>query len=311
MNMALSTGLLFLSLHMTSVPVILDTDIGDDIDDTWALCMLIGAPQVDLKLVVTASDDTAKKTRLLAKMLERMGRTEIPIGTGVKNSDRAIHQAEWLGDYTIDKYPGVVHEDGVQALIDAVHAADGKAVLCVIGPQTNIAEALKRDPSIAGKTRVVSMAGSVHIGYGGKETPDAEWNVHRDVDAARAVFAAPWEISIAPLDTCGTLILKGERYRQVAESDTARAKVVMENYAAWSNRKHYPAEESSVLFDTLAIGMIYDESQVAMETVKLSIDDKGSTIPDEEKGRPVRCALRWKDRDAFEKHLVECLISVP
>lgn len=309
MNAILSTGLLYLSLHMSAVPVILDTDIGDDIDDTWALCMLIGAPHADLKLVVTASDDTPTKTRLVAKMLECMGRTDIPIGTGKKNSDRAIHQAGWLGDYTLDNYPGVVHQDGVQALIDAIHAGDGKVVLCVIGPQTNLAEALKRDPSIAGKTRVVAMAGSVHIGYGGKETPDPEWNVHRDLEAARAVFAAPWEISMAPLDTCGTLILKGKNYQKVADSQTARARVVMENYAVWSNRHHYPKDESSVLFDTLATGMIYDESHVAMDTVKLRIDDKGMTVPDEENGRPVRCALRWKDREGFERHLVECLVT--
>lgn len=309
MGVFLSTGLLCLSLHISAVPVILDTDIGDDIDDTWALCMLIGSPHADLKLVVTASDDTPTKTRLVAKMLERMGRTDIPIGTGKKNSDRPIHQADWLGDYTLDNYPGVVYEDGVQALIDAIHAGEGKVVLCVIGPQTNLAEALQRDPSIAGKTRVVTMAGSVHIGYGGKETPEPEWNVRRDLEAAKAVFAAPWEISMAPLDTCGTLILKGERYRQVAESQTARARVVMENYAAWRNRRHYPQDESSVLFDTLAIGMIYDESHVAMETVKLSIDDKGMTVPDEKNGRPVRCALHWKDRDGFEKHLVACLVS--
>ena len=86
------------------VPVILDTDIGDDIDDTWALAMLLGSPQVDLRLVVTASDDTPTKTRLLAKILEKMGKTDIPIGTGVKNSDNPIHQAQWLGDYQLDTY---------------------------------------------------------------------------------------------------------------------------------------------------------------------------------------------------------------
>jgi len=44
-----------------------------------------------------------------------------------------------------------------------------------------------------------------------------------------------------------------------------------------------------------------------METIKLSIDDEGNTVPDEAKGRPVRCAMRWKNRDAFEDLLVQCL----
>lgn len=307
MMMMLSAGLMMLAAQAAPVPVILDTDIGDDIDDTWALCMLLGSPEVDLKLVVTASDNTPAKTRLTAKILQQIGRTDVPIGTGKQTSENRLHQDKWLGDYSLENYPGVVHEDGVQALIDTIHALDGKAVLCVIGPQTNLREALERDPSIAQKTRIVSMAGSVHKGYGGKPEPDAEWNVFKDVAAARAVFAAPWEITMAPLDSCGTLILKGGNYQKVAESKTPRAVVVMENYRHWTNRKHYPEDESSVLFDTAATYLCYDEAFLKIETIKLSIDDKGNTVLDPENGRDVRCAMDWNDREAFEAALVKSL----
>lgn len=304
----LSASLLCLSAQALPVPVILDTDIGDDIDDTWALCMLLGSPEVDLKLIVTASDDTPVKTRLVAKILEAVGRTDIPIGIGKKTSENKIHQTEWLGGYTLDQYKGTVHQDGVQALIDAINAAKTPVTLCVIGPQTNLAEALKRDPGIAGKARIVSMAGSVHIGYNGKQGRDPEWNVFKDIAAARAVFAAPWDITIAPLDTCGTLVLKGERYAEAAGSPARRAVAVMENYGKWTNRKNYPQNESSVLFDTEAAYLTFSDAFLEMETVKLIIDDKGATVPDE-KGRPVHCALRWKDRDAFEKALVKALTT--
>ena len=60
--------------------------------------------------------------------------------------------------------------------------------LLVIGPQTNLQEALKRDPGIAKKARIVAMAGSVEIGYNGKQGRDPEWNVFKDIQAARAVF---------------------------------------------------------------------------------------------------------------------------
>ena len=63
------------------VPVILDTDLGDDIDDTWALAMMLGMPQIDLKLIVTASEDTPARTRLTARILQDMGRTDIDLGT--------------------------------------------------------------------------------------------------------------------------------------------------------------------------------------------------------------------------------------
>jgi inosine-uridine nucleoside N-ribohydrolase len=298
--------LLLLASRTFAGPIILDTDIGDDIDDTWALAMALGRPEVDLKLIVTASDDTPSKTRLLAKILEHVGRTDIPIGTGKKNSDRPLNQAKWLGDYDIKNYAGVVHTDGIQAMIDFIKESKEEVTLLVIGPQTNIAEALARDPSIAKNARVVSMAGSVEIGYNGKQGRDPEWNVFRDIVSARAVFAAPWKIILTPLDSCGTLILSGERYKRVAESKTPLAGVVMDNYRDWTNRANYPADASSVLFDTVAVYLAWDTSLCEMNTVKLTIDDKGATVPDDT-GRPVECAMGWKNRDGFEALLVEAL----
>jgi len=288
------------------VPVILDTDIGDDIDDTWALAMLLGCPQVDLRLIVTASDNTPTKTRLTAKILECARRTGIPLATGVKTSDNAIHQAEWLGDYDLAQYPGAVVDDGVQAIVDAVNASKEAVTLMVIGPQTNIKAALARDPGIARKARVVAMAGSVYIGYNGQEGRVPEWNVIKDVAAAKAVFAAPWDITMAPLDVCGTLRLTGERYQRVVESSFPRAAVTIDNYNHWSLRKEYLEGESSVLFDTVAAYLTFDDALCEMKTIKLTVDDKGNTVPDDS-GRPVRCALGWKNRDAFEELLVEAM----
>jgi inosine-uridine nucleoside N-ribohydrolase len=194
-------------------------------------------------------------------------------------------------------------------MIDMLMAAEAPMTLCVIGPQSNMKPALERQPEIAKKARIVTMAGSVHIGYDGKEGRAAEWNVMRDPAAAQAVFAAPWEIVMAPLDICGTLRLEGARYEEVAQADSALAKVTIENYIAWTNRKHHPENASSVLFDTAATYLCYDEKYMEIETIKLSIDDKGNTYPDEENGRPVRVALRWKDREAFEKEMVDAIVN--
>lgn len=290
------------------IPVILDTDLGDDIDDTWALGMLLGMPQVDLKLIVTASDDTPKKTRLVAKILESIGRTDVPLGQGVKTSEQGIHQEKWLGDYRLEQYKGKVHTDGVQAMIDLIKQSPQPVTVLVIGPQTNIQEALKRAPEIAKNARIVAMAGSVEIGYNGKKGSDAEWNVFKDVPAAKAVFAAPWDITFAPLDSCGTLVLRGERFAKVDASKDAKAATVIANYREWANFDKYPKGESSVLFDTVAAYLTFDEALCEMKTVKLIVDDKGFTRPSDE-GRPVHCAMGWKDRDAFENLLVKSLTS--
>jgi inosine-uridine nucleoside N-ribohydrolase len=302
----LLTSSLLLSAPDKPVPVILDTDIGDDIDDTWALAMILGSPQLDLKLITTAFHNTPEKTRLVAKILDRVGRTEIPIGTGPKTGDNPLNQAKWLGDYELKAYPGKVHEDGVQALIDAIHASPEPITLIVIGAQTNIAEALKRDPSIAEKARVVAMAGSVRVGYEGADKPAAEWNVVCDPKAAQAVLAAPWEVTIAPLDICGTLRLAGADYARVAESDSPLAKVVIENYEQWSNRSHHPKDSSSVLYDTAAVYLAFDTAHAQMEDIKLSVTDKGETVIDEA-GRVVHVGTGWKDEGAFKELLIKAL----
>ncbi len=289
------------------LPVILDTDAGSDIDDTWAIGMLLGCPQVDLKLIVTGRDNTPCKTRLVAKIMQEMGRTDIPIGTGVKVTEDPINQQEWLGDYQLDQYPGKVYQDGVQAMIDMLKAAPAPVTLLLIGPQTNIREALRRDPGIAQKARIVAMAGSVEIGYNGKQGREPECNVVVDVAAARSVFAAPWEITMVPLDGCGTLALKSERYAQVSQSDNPRAKTVIGNYRLWTGFKNFPAGESSILFDTAAVALIFNESFFDIKTIKLSIDDSGNTVPDERNGRAVHCAMGWKDREGFEALLVKSL----
>jgi len=292
-------SLLSVPSTMSPVPVILDTDIGDDIDDTWALTMLLGCPQVDLKLIVTASDDTPTKLRLVAKMLQQIGRTDIPIAAGKKTSDAKINQAKWLGDYDISQYPGTIYDDGVQAIVDCIEKSKEPVTLLVIGPQTNIKAALERDPLIAKNARVVAMAGSIYKGYGGADEPAPEYNVKKDVAAAKAVFAAPWDITMAPLDVCGEFILKDFWYEHVRDSKTPRAVMLMENYAQWANRSHYPEDESSVLYDTVAAYLTYDDTLCKMETVKLHIDEEGYTRPHESRGRPVHCAIDWKDRDSF------------
>lgn len=288
------------------IPVILDTDIGDDIDDTWALAMLLGCPEVDLQLIVTDYGDAPTKAALVAKMLEAMGRTDIPIGVGLKTGDGRINQAEWLGDYSLDGYPGTVHEDGVQALIDRIHQSPEPVTLLVIGPVPNIEEALRRDPSIAANARIVAMAGSVDIGYGGAPQPQPEWNVVANVPAYRALFAAPWEITIAPLDSCGQVILREEDYRRVAGSDNPRARTVIANYDLWTNRGQYGPDESSVLFDTVAAYGALAEDYAEVQTIKLSVADDGMTVRDED-GRPVRCMMGWRDYRGFLDKLIGSL----
>ena len=214
------------------IPVILDTDIGDDIDDTWALALALKSPELDVKLVVTDFGNTVQRAKLVARVLELAGRTDIPIGIGIKENDDPGPQAEWVKDYDLAKYPGRVLKDGVQALIDTVMASPEPMTLIAIGPPPNLKAALEREPRIAGKLRLAGMYGSIHLGYDGKPKPEPEWNVRANPAAARAVLAAPWrEAILTPLDTCGRVQLSGERYARVRGSSDPLLRGLVEAFS--------------------------------------------------------------------------------
>jgi inosine-uridine nucleoside N-ribohydrolase len=297
---------------MSKLPVILDTDIGGDIDDTWALATLLNSPELDLRLVTTCTGDTTYRAQIVARMLEIAGRTDVPIGVGPKTWDppERERQADWVEGYNLASYPGAVHADGVQALIDTVMAAGDVApalqpVIIAIGPLTNLAVALAWEPRIAERCRVIGMQGSVHVGYDGSSEIHAEYNVKADVPAAQAVFTAPWDLFITPLDTCGLVRLRGEAYRAVHESADPLAHAVIQNYQAWAGCMDLT--ESSVLYDTVAVYLAFAEDLCEVEPRRLVVDDEGFTRVDE-KGKEVRCALAWKDLPAFERLLTERLI---
>jgi inosine-uridine nucleoside N-ribohydrolase len=258
--------------------------------------------------VVTAVNNTPQKTRLTAKLLERLGRTDVPIGTGVQTSDEPITQRDWLGGYSLDGYAGVVLADGVQALIDTIMQSPEPVTIITIGPVTNIGAALEREPRIAERARVISMAGSLEKAVRGNPGPIPECNVVNDVEAFQALLAAPWDVTITPLDGCGDIVLEGERFKRVAESPAPAAKAVTENYAAWDHRRHHPEDSSSVLFDTVAVYLAYDDALCEMQTLNLTVDDEGYTRERPE-GRTVRCQLGWKDEAAFKDLIVNSLVQ--
>jgi inosine-uridine nucleoside N-ribohydrolase len=296
------------------IPVIFDTDIGGDIDDTWALIMLLKSPELDVRMVVSDNGNTVYRSKLLAKLLEACGRTDIPVGMGIEKDERPSAQSKWVGDYQLSQYPGEVHEDGVGAMIDMIRRSTEPISLVCVGPVPNISAALKRDPAIANRSRFVGMHGSVRRGYGGRAEPSAEWNVRAKPEALQDVFAAPWEITITPLDTCGIVNLKGDRYQKVYRCPDPGVRALMENYRVWASNKDPkgksidPTKRSSTLFDTVAVYLAYSEELLLIEELPLRVTDQGYTVIDN-KGKRVRCATRWKDLEAFKDHLVTRLTT--
>jgi inosine-uridine nucleoside N-ribohydrolase len=274
------------------IPVIFDTDIGDDIDDTWALGFLLRSPELDLKLAVGDNGKAEYRAKLLARFLEVAGRGDVSVGVGLDlNAKTSQRQAEWVKGYDLNRYPGKVHRDGVQ----------------------NIAEALKREPRLAERARFVGMHGSVRVGYGGNKKIAAEYNVKLAPQACQTVFAAPWDATITPLDTCDQLGLRGEKYQRVYQSSDPVAAAIITNYRLWATARGQGSSEavpthSTTLFDAVAVYLAFSQEWCGMERLGIRVTDEGFTIEDPA-ARKLNVAMTWKNLPALEDLLFQRLTN--
>jgi len=302
-----------IEMNTNKIPVILDTDIGLDIDDTWALGFLLKCPELDVKLITTSSENTKLKAKIVAKFLDIVERTDIPIGIGPPENQKKGWLYPWIKDYEISRYPGMIHEDGIEALCSTIMNSPEPITLISIGPLGTVAGALRVNPNISEKSRFVGMHGSINSGYIGSNSPSREYNVKKNIKACREVFQAPWEKTITPLDTCGNIVLSGLFLERIMNCDNLIIKTIKENVEIWEKKiiprlKMTKKNETSVLFDTVAIYLGFSEDLLNIEELKIEITEKGHTKISE-KGNIVRCATSWNDLQAFKNLLVNRLIN--
>lgn len=295
---------------MPGIPIILDTDIGVDVDDVWALAMMLRSPELDVRLITTTTGDTTYAAKIVARLLEIAGRTDIPIGIGIPLQNTTQPQADWVRDIDLDRYPGTLHPDGVGAMVESIRTSQDPVTVVAIGPLPNIAAALQRDPDMTKNSRFVGMHGSIRRGYLGIEKPMAEYNVKQFTKASQAVFGAPWDFTLTPLDTCGTVALSGDRFAAIRDCKDPLTAAVIENHFLWSEKTDLPhiaqldrEHESSTLYDTVAIYLAFSEDLLEMETLPIRVNEAGQTRIDEG-GQPMRCATNWIDYEAFQDLLV-------
>jgi len=299
-------------------PVILVTDIGTDIDDSWALALALRSPELDLKLVLTDPADTVYRAAVAAKFLEAAGRSDIPVAIGDNEGPQgdAFKTLEpWVSGYDLARYPGKVYPHGIDALIDVVERSPRPVTIVAIGPIHSLAMALAKAPDIAAKCRFVGMFGSFDVGYGGG-VPSAETNVRVNPAGFRAVLSAPWiDILLTPLDTCGLVDLEGQRYHSIwSATDDPMLRAVIESYCIFAPRQNWMkcdffATRSTTLFDCVAVYLAYSEELVATETIRFDVTDDGFTRRSAAGPYTARVAIRWKDRDAFEALLSSRLLA--
>ncbi len=291
------------------IPVILDTDIGDDIDDSWALVLLLKSPQFELKLVTTTFGKAEYRAKIIAKLLTAAHRTEIPIGLGEGGHGGTGPQQPWVRDYKLSDYPGKIDQDGPAAIAQTIAKSPQPITVITIGPPTTLAAALERYPEMAAKAALAGMDGSVRKGYGGGKV-SAEWNVRAAPAAARRVLSAPWrQISITPLDTCGLVNLSGARFQTLRQSNDPLLQVLLENYRIWAKKDRLDQlKATTTLYDTVAVYLAYPGPRplVRLEALPITVSSDGFTRIDPA-GTKMSVATEWKDLDGYRDLLIKVL----
>jgi inosine-uridine nucleoside N-ribohydrolase len=278
------------------IPVILDTDIGTDIDDAFALALIIDSPEFELLGVTTVSGDTAARARIAAKMLWEAGGKwrQVPVVAGVPGPKQDINQAPWANDFV---GPQILKESAVDFLRGKFHRYPGQITLIAIGELTNVAALLKADPLVGKQIkRIALMGGSIARGYEPGSPPDAEWNIKSNPTAAQVVFSSGIPIMMAPLDVTAMLKLDAAARSRVFNQDTPVTNSLAALYHLWNR-------ETPTLFDPMAVALVLDPTLCQTKDLAIEVDDKGFTRVDDGNGVNATVGLSTNPEKFFEFYL--------
>lgn len=262
------------------VPILLDTDIGSDIDDAFAVALILHSPELDLRAVTTVSGDTQARARLVAKMLWVDGRHNIPVAAGVPGHPLDIAQTRWADGFTS---PSLLKEPAVALMKSTIDHEHGRIVLIAIGPLTNVAALLREYPQEKAKIReIVLMGGSIARGYDPGSGPTPEYNIVSDVPAAQAVFTSGVPILMAPLDVTAMLQLDEAHRRIIFSKGTPLTDALQAVYKLWG-------KPTPTLYDPMAVSMFLDPQLCTTRRLAIRVDDRGMTLV--EKGKPANATV--------------------
>jgi purine nucleosidase len=249
--------------------IIIDTDIGDDIDDAFAVGLALQSPEFKLLGITTAFGDTKLRAQLAVRLLNAVGREDIPVVAGIETAPRTkFTQSQYAeGGDAKRVHPGSAPD----FILGEIRKHPGQIMLIAIGPQTNLGAAIDKDPATFRKLkRVVMMGGSVYKGYNGG-APDAEWNILCDIPAAQKVFSSGVPIYMMPLDAT-ILKLDASDLKKLLDYGSPLTKQIGELYREWG-------QTTPTLFDPMAVGYAANPELCPTTPLHITVDDKGFTRP--------------------------------
>jgi len=272
--------------------VIIDTDVGDDIDDAFALALAVRSPQVEILGVTTTFGDTELRAKLADRLLGEAGREDIPVAVGIPTQPKtAFTQRIYAegGHFARNSHPAAV-----DFILSQIKQHPGEITLVCIGPLVNVGAIIDKDPATFRRLeRVVMMGGSIDRGYGDPYAPptppEPEWNIVNDIPAAQKLFSAGVPIYMMPLDSTQLKMDETKRaflFRQATPLTEALSAL----YYEWGQR-------TPTLYDPMTIAFIDQPELCPVQPMRIVVDDKGYTRA--ESGAPNAQVCLHSDPEAF------------
>ncbi len=256
---------------------IIDTDIGDDIDDAFALALALRSPELKILGVTTAFGDTELRAQLVDRYLKAAGRTDIPVAAGAATQQNNVFsQAAYAR-----QEPQRKHADAVDFLLDQIRRHPGEITLIAIGPLFNVQAAIEKDPATFKKLkRVVIMGGSIDRGYDSAtdkhRPPDVEWNIKCDPAGLKALLSVGVPVFVMPLDSTQVHLELEAREKMFAfGSPITDQLTLLYHQWVWSNDRHWP---TPTLFDPVAVTYAIRPDLCPATPMHIDVDDKGMTL---------------------------------
>ena len=285
------------------IKVILDTDIGTDIDDAWALGLAMTSPEFELIAVTISDGNTSARARVACKLLHTADHGGVPVAVGRQTPPPSgvDYQFAWAEDFTA-KRP--VTQSAAQLIVDTARRFPNELTLIAVGPLQNVADALRLEPRLPTLLkRVVLMSGSIR-GSAWSPSPMAEWNVVRATADAQLVYSAQFPLTTVPLDSTSYVQLKDEERERLRARATPLTQSLEALYRLWLDA---PSRRMT-LHDQLAVAETARPGEFfgRCDALRLRVDDQGFTRIDDTNGRPVTVCFEPK-RDAFVRYYLDGL----
>jgi purine nucleosidase len=252
--------------------IIIDTDIGDDVDDAFALAIAVRSPELQVLGVMTTFGDTETRAKITDRFLAEVGRAEIPVLAGKATSTKnPMSQRK----YAENHFAKASHGDAVEFLLEQIRKYPGEITLIAIGPLMNVGAAIDKDAATFRKLKqVVLMGGSVRRGYGDLGytvvvPPMPEWNILNDVGSAQKLFTSGVPLFVMPLDSTQLKLDEVKRAFLFSQGTAATDQLAV-LYHLWG-------QETPTLFDPMTLVFVLRPELCPVAGMHIRVDEKGFT----------------------------------